>query len=419
MANDSEPEDCGATTSGVVINEFLANPEGTDDGYEWVELYNSGEESVRLTGWGLRKSSKGTSGYGSQIDIEEEVILEVGGYYVVGGQFVSEAQTQVAKMGLNNGSGGDGLRLVDCAGFTADTVVYGSNNEDEVKDGNTVATSLAPNPTDNLVLARVVDGYDTDESGVDFAASLEATPGTPNPEREPVICIPADSGIVINEVLPDPTGDDAGFEWFELFNTTNEDISVAGWWVSLASKYDQIEDVDFRFPGGIVVPATGYLVVGGEGVDVADVIGSFSMGNGTGGDGILLYTCEDQLLDIALYGDQSIDGIPNEDGFVVDPRRESGNDQSLARRVDGEDSDEVADWFIDFSPTPGFSNETKGNPSPGGDEGCGKERAPGTGCAGGAPSSSDPSGCGLVLTPFGGWEWLALLVAMRRRRRTS
>ena len=48
-----------------------------------------------------------------------------------------------------------------------------------------------------------------------------------------------------------------------------------------------------------------------------------------------------------------------------------------------------------------------------------KERAPGTGCAGGAPSSSDPSGCGLVLTPFGGWEWLALLVAMRRRRRTS
>ena len=272
-----------------MINEFLANPEGTDDGYEWVELYNSGEEFMIDWMWGF-ESSKGTSGYGSQIDIEEEVILEVGGYYVVGGQFVSEAQTQVAKMGLELlARAAMALDWWIGAGFTADTVVYGSNNEDEVEgDGNTVATSLAPNPTDNLVLARVVDGYDTDESGVDFAASLEATPGTPNPEREPVICIPADSGIVINEVLPDPTGDDAGFEWFELFNTTNEDISVAGWWVSLASKYDQIEDVDFRFPGGIVVPANGYLVVGGEGVDVADVIGSFSMGNGTA---VMAYSC--------------------------------------------------------------------------------------------------------------------------------
>ena len=415
LSNASLPEDCGATEASVVINELLVNPAGTDDGGEWVELFHAGDAPVSIQGWAIQKASSGSS-YSSVVTIEDDVTLAPGEFYVIGGQFVAEAQTQVPKLGLNNGSGGDGIRLVDCEGFTADTVVYGSNNEDEVVgDGETIATSLAPNPSDDAVLARVLDGYDTNESGVDFASGTEGTPGAPNPEREPVVCIPNTSGIVINELLPDPSGDDGGNEWIELYNTTSEDISVAGWWFAMAGKYEQIEDVDYRFPGGVIVPANGYLVLGGEGVEVADVVGAFSLGNGTGGDGLLLYDCEDQLMDVALYGDENIDGIPSESGLVRDPAGKPGNDQSLARREDGVDTDDPADWYVDFSPSPGATNVSTGGG--GGEEpGCGKKSGPG-GCDRNAPTG-DPNGCMVVPSPFGGWELLPLLVVALRRRQS-
>lgn len=38
---------------GILINEFQPNPNGTDAGNEWVELYNNGSSAVNLTGWTL------------------------------------------------------------------------------------------------------------------------------------------------------------------------------------------------------------------------------------------------------------------------------------------------------------------------------------------------------------------------------
>ena len=37
----------------VVLTEVLTNPPGSDNGKEWVELYNAGSEPVNLTGWSL------------------------------------------------------------------------------------------------------------------------------------------------------------------------------------------------------------------------------------------------------------------------------------------------------------------------------------------------------------------------------
>jgi len=39
-------------SSEIVINEVLPNPEGSDD-YEWIEIYNKGEEEVDLSNWML------------------------------------------------------------------------------------------------------------------------------------------------------------------------------------------------------------------------------------------------------------------------------------------------------------------------------------------------------------------------------
>ena len=37
--------------SSVVINEVMFDPLGSDSGYEWVELYNTGDEQADISGW--------------------------------------------------------------------------------------------------------------------------------------------------------------------------------------------------------------------------------------------------------------------------------------------------------------------------------------------------------------------------------
>ncbi len=40
-----------ADDTDIVINEIMYDPDGTDDGHEWIEIYNRGATSVDLTGW--------------------------------------------------------------------------------------------------------------------------------------------------------------------------------------------------------------------------------------------------------------------------------------------------------------------------------------------------------------------------------
>ncbi len=40
----------------VVINEVLYDPDGTDTGYEWIELFNAGDQSVNLENWKIQKA---------------------------------------------------------------------------------------------------------------------------------------------------------------------------------------------------------------------------------------------------------------------------------------------------------------------------------------------------------------------------
>jgi hypothetical protein len=46
------------TSSSVVINEIMYNPEGNDAGREWVEFYNNGSDSVDIEGWKFFESGK-------------------------------------------------------------------------------------------------------------------------------------------------------------------------------------------------------------------------------------------------------------------------------------------------------------------------------------------------------------------------
>lgn len=44
------------TANAMVINEIMYNPNGSDTGREWVEVYNSYDESIDITGWKFREA---------------------------------------------------------------------------------------------------------------------------------------------------------------------------------------------------------------------------------------------------------------------------------------------------------------------------------------------------------------------------
>jgi hypothetical protein len=422
-----EPVVCVSSNGNVLINEVLANPEGTDSDAEWVELYNAGGQPVSVAGWGLALGSNGDNQDDVDVELPGSAVVPPGGYFVIGGKLVPEADA-VAGLSIGNGTAGDSVRLIDCEGALVDTLVYGSDNEDLVADdGGGVATSLAPAPGDGESIARVDDGYDTDVCGVDFALSETPTPGASNPHIEPVVCEPGAPGVlVINEVLPDPDSTDTGFEWFELYNPTASAVSVAGWGVVIAGSGDDFEEdaYDVTFAGGISIEPGGFLVVGGEFVAEADVIASFSIGNGSGGDGMRLFDCERTGIDTVVYGDDNEDLIPDDTGaFPEFPSPAPDSTMSLARVEDGADQNSVEDWFVDVTPTPGESNyqEPVVVPEPDVGGGCfGKKDTPDgeaqSGCNSDANVPNETKGCTTVPLPFSGLELLLALAVMRRRR---
>lgn len=51
----------------LYINEWLPNPEGTDKGNEWIELFNGSSEKINLTGWSIRTKKGKTFVLGDEV----------------------------------------------------------------------------------------------------------------------------------------------------------------------------------------------------------------------------------------------------------------------------------------------------------------------------------------------------------------
>ena len=171
-----EPVVCDPTGyASLKLNEFLYDPDGSDSGLEWVELYNGGTASVRLDGATLETA---TSSWGIDFTFPGGAILEPGAYALVGGDGVAGVTHLATSLSLGNGTDGDGLRLVDCTGLTTDTVLYGELMADGLTDdvgADAVVTSAAGGAS----LGRVTDGVDSNavEDWMGYGAS---TPGASN-----------------------------------------------------------------------------------------------------------------------------------------------------------------------------------------------------------------------------------------------
>lgn len=161
----------------VKINELCYNPRGADRGKEWIELYNPTDEDIPLAGAMIFSG-------GSSFTLDfvfPQYTLRAKRFVVIGGEAVPQAHFIHNFSFQNGGSASDGVRFVSADGLYTDTVIYDSPNTNELPDdsGNP-ATSFAENAPEGYSLARVVDGYDTNASALDFIAEANPTPGLPN-----------------------------------------------------------------------------------------------------------------------------------------------------------------------------------------------------------------------------------------------
>ncbi|HNQ43140.1 MAG TPA: lamin tail domain-containing protein, partial [Candidatus Cloacimonadota bacterium] len=163
--------------SRVVINELCYDPAGADSGKEWIELYNSGSQSVDLSGAYLLA---GGTTY-AIIFTFPYFVLRPGRFVLIGGQEVPNTHFS-ASFTLQNGLGDtDGIRYQSADGLYSDTVLYSSPNVNNlIDDSGLPGTSFAPVATNGKALARITDGYDTDLCADDFIVEANPTPGLPN-----------------------------------------------------------------------------------------------------------------------------------------------------------------------------------------------------------------------------------------------
>ena len=134
------PVDLGYCDDVVVINEFIVDPDGSDGGYEWMELYNPGSTSVVLDGWTLADGGQDTWTF------PDGTALGAGEFLLIWCDEDLDQGTMHAAVKLS--SGGEPLTLTDANGVVQDAVEFPTQVADvswaRVPDGDETWQTLAP-----------------------------------------------------------------------------------------------------------------------------------------------------------------------------------------------------------------------------------------------------------------------------------
>lgn len=216
---------------GVFINEFMANndaaiagPEG--DYPDWIELYNSGSESVDLSGMYLTDDLANPSAW----QFPSGTIIVPNGFLVIWADNTANSGSIYADFGLN---------------ATGEEIGLFANDEETLIDSVTFGPQ-----DDDTSFGRIPDGG----SSWSF---LIPTPGSPNELHETFV----PNNLFINEFMASNNAaviDSEGNypDWIELYNSGNKSIDLGGMFLS-----DDLTVPKWQFPLGTTIDAGGFLVI--------------------------------------------------------------------------------------------------------------------------------------------------------------
>ena len=273
-----------------------------------------------------------------------------------------------------------------------------NNNPDIAETFSVTITSSADTSGITIILKEINTNADTFDAvtngaplGLMFGASNQSTNKigvralgdtilvsyselSPNAVRQTQAVFSGVNQIKINEIMFDPSGTDAGNEWVELYNSSNESVDITGW---VLTDEDATERIVLP---ALNVPAHCFVVVyidqtGVNDTDFLDSVAHIYSGETTTvslantKDEISLYVSESinskTIIDFSAYSvDGSIDAADYANALAAGIWTENdkinaaalSESQTLILSPDGDDNNFSTDWSIDATPTQGFSN---------------------------------------------------------------
>ena len=282
---------CWLAPGEVVINEIMYNPsddQGVDDDYEFIELYNSGNEALDLSGWAFTEGVYYTF---------PSYVLPAGEYVVV----CKNSAQVAAYYGIDNTIGdfegrlenaGETIILVDASPtpHVVDEVDYG----DELPwpsepDGKGPSLELINLSSENDVFSNW---------GPSLSESPLGTPGKKNSQYNPLA---RHTDVVINEIMYHPLSAEQKEKFVEILNVGGQEILLGGWRMA--------GDVSFSFVSTVTLLPGEYLVVAADAKWLVSrypgtrALGNFEGLTSTGGQEVALRTPEGVIADYVDFKD--------------------------------------------------------------------------------------------------------------------
>ncbi len=313
--------------SDVVISEIMYNPDTTNTGGEFVEIYNSGPSAVNVGGWQLVDSTQ------VMFTLTPNTMMGAGEYLV----FYDDAAA-ITFYSLNpassygpytGGLSGDGesIQLKNPGQVVMDEVTYDDN------------WPWPPQPDGDGPSLELIDPAGDNNDSSNWGIGQLYSPGQAN---NPTFW--GEGDIIISELMYHPGSTNWGGEYIELYNRSGSAIDLAGWTLE--------QGISYTITGTMVLGAGEYLVIAGDPnvvsyyhLESLRVLGPYERDLGNGGDLVVLRNAAAAVVTVVNYNDQA--PWPTEaDGF--------GPSLELLD-VNG-DNNNPANWGIGQPCTPAAAN---------------------------------------------------------------
>ncbi|MFA4998620.1 MAG: lamin tail domain-containing protein [Candidatus Paceibacterota bacterium] len=237
----------------VAINEIAWMGTENSSYDEWIELYNNTPAPISVDGWTLKNA-------GETISIGLKGIVPPYGFYLLertDDNSVLDIKADLIYKGSLKNSG-EKLELFDNSNNLADSV----NCEEGWFSGDNKTKQTMERDSSGEEWHNSQEKYGSPKSKNSEGLSL-TLPTIPE-ERE---IIPQEngkketavypSGIILNEMLPSPEGEDSKEEWIEIFNRNNFEVDLSGWKIT-----DTVgKTTSYVFPGETKIKPEDFFVV--------------------------------------------------------------------------------------------------------------------------------------------------------------
>lgn len=296
----------------TLLNEFLPDPEGEDEKGEFIELYNPNQTTIDLANWQLDDIKDGGS----------KPFIFLSGKKIDPGSYLVLPYSET-KIILNNTS--DDVRLINPNSEEIEKISY-----------NKVPAGKSYN--------KFPEGWSWSQKttpGSGNTPEAEEPPAPPeNPENTPN---PTTPNVIINELFPNPKGEEKEQEFIEFKNLSDFMAYLIGW---------QIKDKSGKTCEFILekIPPQGLLALFYEQSKIQL--------NNTGGEEVFLYDNYGHLVDSISYQD-TIEGYSynfTDQGWLWSstPTPEDGN--SITQNIEEGNSPQITYprhlWINEFLPNP-------------------------------------------------------------------